>query len=72
MSERLVVDWVACDGRGLCVELVPELLFADEWGYPVVRSGERSAAVPATLRRHAERAVRECPMMALRLDRGVS
>ena len=37
MSERLVVDWVACDGRGLCVELVPELLTADDWGYPVAR-----------------------------------
>jgi ferredoxin len=69
MSERLVVDWVACDGRGLCVELVPELLAADDWGYPVARSGERSPVVPAALRRHAERAVRECPKMALRLDR---
>ena len=46
MSERLVVDWVACDGRGLCVELVPELLVGDDWGYPVARSGERSPAVP--------------------------
>ena len=68
MSERLVVDWVACEGRGLCVELVPELLSADDWGYPVARSGERSPMVPARVRRHAERAVRECPMMALRLE----
>jgi ferredoxin len=69
VSERLVVDWVACDGRGLCVELVPELLTADDWGYPVAHSGERSPAVPAAVRRHARRAVRECPMMALSLDR---
>ena len=67
MTERLVVDWVACGGRGLCAELIPELLTADDWGYPVARSGERSPVVPANLRRHAERAVKECPTMALRL-----
>lgn len=67
MTERLVVDWIACDGRGLCVELLPELLAADDWGYPVSRLAEASPAVPPELRRHAARAVRECPMLALRL-----
>lgn len=67
MSERLVVDWVACDGRGLCTELVPELLEPDDWGYPMARSGDPVAEVPPHLRAHAARAVRECPMLALRL-----
>ncbi len=70
MSERLVVDWVACDGRGLCVELLPELLVSDDWGYPVTRSGDAVATVPRGLREHAESAVRECPMLALRLVAG--
>lgn len=67
-TERLVVDWIACDGRRLCTELVPELLVADDWGYPVARSGDREVAVPRTLRRHAQRAVKECPLLALRLE----
>jgi ferredoxin len=68
VSERLVVDWVACDGRGLCVELLPELLESDDWGYPVARSGETSPEVPSALHAHARRAVRECPVLALHLS----
>lgn len=69
MTERLVVDWVACDGRGLCVELLPELLVADDWGYPAARSTEVFPVVSAELRAHAELAVRTCPLHALRLSR---
>jgi ferredoxin len=64
---RLHVDWTACDGRGLCIELLPELLAADDWGYPVPRDGAREPVVPADLMPHARRAVDQCPMMALRL-----
>jgi ferredoxin len=32
---HVAVDWVACDGRGLCAELLPERITQDEWGYPV-------------------------------------
>jgi ferredoxin len=60
---RLLVDPVACDGRGLCAELVPELVRLDEWGYPVVTAG----AVPGHLQRLANRAVATCPLLALRL-----
>jgi ferredoxin len=63
MSERLHVDWTRCDGRGLCTELLPELLDRDEWGYPVVRDPR----VPRALRRDAQDAVRACPLQALRL-----
>ena len=63
MSTRLSVDWIACDGRGLCAELAPELVEQDEWGFPVVTRSE----VPAGLVKVARRAVRDCPVMALRL-----
>ena len=65
--ERLHIDWTACDWRGLCTELLPELLDRDEWGFPVPRQGVRDPVVPPHLRIHAERAVASCPMMALRL-----
>jgi ferredoxin len=69
MTERLVVDWIACDGRGLCLELLPELLTADDWGFPASRSAEPAPEVPPALRGHAVRAVRECPTRALRIMR---
>jgi ferredoxin len=67
----LHVDWTRCDGRGLCAELLPELLGRDEWGYPLARDGTRDIAVPRALRRHAADAVSACPVLALRL-RGTS
>jgi ferredoxin len=67
MTERLVIDWIACDGRGLCIELLPEILAEDDWGYPIARSAEASPVVPARIHEHAVRAVRDCPMLALRL-----
>ena len=36
---RLHIDWTRCDGRGLCAELLPELLDRDDWGYPLSRTG---------------------------------
>lgn len=68
----LHIDWVACDGRGLCAELLPELLMEDPWGYPmpVDPAGPPNAiAVPEALRRDAEAAVSACPLLALRLER---
>ena len=67
MSTRLHIDWTACDGRGLCTELLPELLGRDEWGYPVPRDGSRDPAVPAKLRQPARTAVARCPRLALAL-----
>ena len=65
-GERLHVDRTRCDGRGLCVELLPELLDRDEWGYPILR-GASDPPVPRGLRRDARDAVRACPVQALRL-----
>ena len=64
---RLHIDWVACEGRGLCSELLPELLEPDPWGYPLARDGSREPAVPRALEAHATRAVEACPVLALRL-----
>jgi ferredoxin len=64
---RLHIDWTACDGRGACTELLPELLGRDEWGYPVPRDGSRDPVVPDGLAKHAQRAVDACPVLALRL-----
>lgn len=60
---RIVVDWTACDGRGLCAELLPELVSRDEWGFPLIPD----PVVPLAVRDHAERAVAACPRLALRI-----
>jgi ferredoxin len=69
-GRRLHVDWTRCDGHGACVELLPELLDQDDWGFPRSRSGERNPVVPADLLEHAERAQKACPLLALRLVKG--
>ena len=62
---RLRVDPIACDGRGLCAELLPELITIDDWGFPII--GE--SPVPAHLMGDARTIVRACPKLALRLER---
>ena len=62
---ELVVDRIACDGFGMCAELLPELIELDDWGYPIVAAG----GVPDALLDHAKRAVAVCPVLALRLAR---
>lgn len=63
----LELDPVRCDGRGLCHELLPELIGLDEWGYPLLPGGRLSARVTDDLMDHALRAVEACPVLALRL-----
>jgi ferredoxin len=63
MSEHIKVDMIACDGHGLCAELLPELVGLDEWGYPIVSA----TPVPPELRRNAKRAINLCPKLALTL-----
>jgi ferredoxin len=67
----LHLDWTACDGHGLCTELLPELLDRDDWGYPVARADRttRDLPVPEQLTAHARRAVASCPRLALALAR---
>ncbi len=69
MSERrskvlaLRVDRIRCGGRGMCAEILPEMIELDPWGYPIVRRG----VISDDLLPHARRAVKDCPVLALRL-----
>lgn len=63
-SLRLVLDPTKCEGRGVCAEMLPELIELDGWGYPVL---EEAGAVPPAVFEHAVRAVRACPRQALHL-----
>lgn len=60
---KLRVNPIACDGHGLCAELLPELVRLDDWGYPIVDGNE----VPRQLEPMARRAVDVCPTLALAL-----
>jgi ferredoxin len=78
-TTRLHIDWTACDGRGLCAELLPHLIGRDEWGYPVALVGaaaERSdIPIGVADLAAADEAVALCPLVALRLrmdEAGVS
>ncbi len=70
-STRLHIDWTACDGRGLCAELLPRLIGRDEWGYPVALRGGAAARsnipIGAGDLEAAGEAVALCPLVALSL-----
>ena len=63
MKRRLEVDIIACDGRGLCAELLPELVHLDDWGYPIIDSRPFEDRLLPLVKR-AEAA---CPMLALHI-----
>jgi ferredoxin len=60
-APRLRVNPIACEAHGVCIELLPELIMADPWGYPIIRP----APVPDHLLPLARRAVASCPTLAL-------
>lgn len=62
MTHRLRVDWPACQARGLCHEVLPEVVDLDDWGYPVV-----TREIDDALLADARAAVRACPRNALRI-----
>jgi ferredoxin len=62
---RLTVDPIACEGHGLCADLLPERIRLDDWGYPIIDERE----IPPHLEAHARRAVAACPTLALKLAR---
>jgi ferredoxin len=67
MATRLHINWTACGGRGLCTEILPELLARDDWGYPVPREVGHDPVIPVGLRSHARTAVARCPRLALQI-----
>jgi ferredoxin len=62
-AKQLMVDWVRCEGHGLCAHLVPELIHLDKTGFPVIMP----IPVPPWLEKDAQQAVEMCPALALRL-----
>jgi len=67
VSYLLRVDPVLCDGFGHCVELAPELVTLDEWGYPIL-SSEPFPRSHTDFLESARHAVRGCPRSALTLQ----
>ncbi len=61
MSQRVVVNPIACEAHGMCAELLPERIALDDWGYPIVDG----RPLPADLIEHARRAAGACPTLAL-------
>lgn len=64
MTERLRIDYIACDAYGYCADLLPEHVELDDWGYPILGRLE----VTDEHLRAARRAKRVCPAAALRLE----
>jgi ferredoxin len=64
VSVRLRVNPIACEGHGLCAELLPELIRLDDWGYPIIDE----TWVPRDLLGLARKAVDACPTLALLLE----
>ena len=60
---EIAINRIRCDGRGLCAELLPEMIRLDDWGYPIIAAGP----VPRHLLPHAQKAVASCPVLALAL-----
>lgn len=70
MSEHLHlrIDPIACTGHGICAELLPEMIYLDDWGYPILSDRPVSPGLIAM----AKRTVTACPALALRLERQVA
>jgi ferredoxin len=62
---RIAIDRIRCDGRGLCAEILPELIRLDDWGYPIIAPGP----IPKELLPLAQRATESCPLLALAIKR---
>jgi ferredoxin len=65
VAVRLKVDWILCDGYGLCGDLVPDLIELDDWRYPILSA----EALDGERLNEAQRAIDCCPMKALKLER---
>jgi len=62
---RLVIDPIACDGAGVCAELLPEMVTLDPWGFPIVNGD----LIPDGLLELARRTESSCPRLAITLLR---
>jgi ferredoxin len=64
-AARLRVDWIRCDGYGLCGDLLPDVIELDDWRYPIIPAGPVEGAPFHDI----QRAVDCCPMKALLLEK---
>ncbi|MFG2193326.1 ferredoxin [Streptomyces sp. NPDC048639] len=63
---KVSIDFGRCEGHGLCEEAAPELFRLDDEG-DLVALFDHEEALPAARRAAAERAVRVCPIGALKV-----
>lgn len=64
-NTELRVNPIDCHAHGICAELLPEIVTADEWGYPIITT----RTIPAELVKNARRAAASCPTLAIKLTR---
>jgi len=64
VRSTLRIDWIACNGYGVCAAAAPDIVVLDDWGYPVV---DEEQPLADDLLQQARRAVSDCPMLALSL-----
>jgi ferredoxin len=58
-------DPIRCGAHGYCAEILPERITLDDWGFPVVST----EPIGSELEELARRAVAQCPLLALKLER---
>ena len=61
---RLRLDPTRCDAFGMCMELLPERITLDDWGYPIIDG----RPLTGRLLELANDAVAACPRTALFID----
>lgn len=61
---RLRLDPTKCDAFGMCMELLPERITLDDWGYPIIDG----RPLTGRLLELATDAVAACPRTALFID----
>ena len=61
---RLRLDPTKCDAFGMCMELLPERITLDDWGYPIIDG----RPLKGRLLELAAEAVAACPRTALFID----
>lgn len=61
---KIVVNWLLCEGNGVCTEAAPELLAMQDDDTLIVLKEEFGGE----LQSKAEAAVRICPKHALKID----
>jgi ferredoxin len=64
VSVRVRLNPIACEAHGLCVELLPELIRLDDWGFPLIEQ----PLVPDQLESLARLAESSCPTLAIVIE----